>query len=399
MRTIAEINERIKRGEAVVVTADEMTSLVSTEGAKAAARKVDVVTTGTFGAMCSSGAFLNFGHARPRMRMSRVWLNGVPACAGLAAVDCYIGATELREDDRANQPFPGEFRYGGAHVIQDLIDRRPVQLRATSYGTHCYPRREIETWISLDTLNQAYLYNPRNAYQNYNVATNLSDRTLYTYLGILKPRMGNVSYSSAGQLSPLLNDPHLRTIGIGTRIFLGGGIGYVAWEGTQHSPGSARNERGVPMGGAATLAVAGELRGMDSRYLRGVSLVGYGTSLAVGLGIPIPILDEDLAAATGIGDADIQAPVVDYSGAYPTRQPDVIAYVNYAELKSGRVRLNGVDVPASPMSSYPRACEIARKLKEWIARGQFLLTEPVAPLPGPQEAIPFRPLEDRVSPQ
>ena len=74
------------------------------------------------------------------------------------------------------------------------------------------------------------------AYQNYNVAVNLSDKTIYTYMGVLKPRMGSAGYSSAGQLSPLLKDPYYKTIGIGTRIFLGGGIGYVAWPGTQFNP-------------------------------------------------------------------------------------------------------------------------------------------------------------------
>ena len=76
-----------------------------------------------------------------------------------------------------------------------------------------------------------------------------SDKTIYTYMGVLKPRMGSAGYSCAGQLSPLMKDPYYKTIGIGTRIFLGGGIGYVAWPGTQYNPGVPRSENGTPKGG------------------------------------------------------------------------------------------------------------------------------------------------------
>jgi uncharacterized protein (DUF39 family) len=343
--------------------------------------------------MCSSGAFLNFGHARPRMRMARVRLNGVPAYGGIAAADAYLGATELREDDPMNQHFPGEFRYGGGHVIEELVAGKRVRLEAASYGTHCYPRKTLKAWVSLRDINQAYLFNPRNCYQNYNVAVNLARTTRYTYLGILKPTMGNVSYSGAGELSPLMNDPDLRTIGVGTRILLGGGVGYVAWEGTQHDPTVRRNDRGLPLGGAATLALVGDMRGMVPRFVRGCSIIGYGVSLGLGIAVPIPILDAAMAQATGVSDADIQAPLVDYGEAYPDRKPGILGYVTFAELKSGQVKIDGRTVPASPISSLPLAREMSLLLKERIQRGTFLLAEPVAALPGPETGHPMRSLE------
>ncbi|MBI5446028.1 MAG: homocysteine biosynthesis protein, partial [Deltaproteobacteria bacterium] len=244
-KSIDEINRRIREGEAVVVTAEEMIDVVRSEGVKGAARKVDVVTTGTFGAMCSSGAFLNIGHTKPRIRASKVWLNDVEAYAGIAAVDCYIGATQVPDDDPLNKVHPGRFPYGGGHVIEDLVAGRRVRLRATSYGTDCYPSREHRAEVRLSELRDAVLHNPRNAYQNYNCAVNLSDRAIYTYMGVLRPRMANATYSSAGELSPLLNDPLYRTIGTGTRIFLGGAAGVVTWAGTQHAPAVARNPRGI----------------------------------------------------------------------------------------------------------------------------------------------------------
>jgi L-aspartate semialdehyde sulfurtransferase len=394
-RTIAEINAKIREGKAVVVTAEEMTRIGREKGSAAAAREVDVVTTGTFGMMCSSGAFLNFGHARPRIRMQHVLLNGVPAYGGLAAVDAYLGATELRSDDPGNQPFPGEFRYGGGHVIEELVAGKRVRLEATSYGTDCYPSKQIASWVALKDLNQAYIFNPRNCYQNYNVAANTSRQVKYTYMGILKPRLGNVSYSGAGELSPLMNDPFLRTIGIGTRVLLGGGVGYVAWEGTQHDPTVARNERGIPTGGAATLALIGDMRGMRREFVRGVSMLGYGVSLAIGVAVPIPILDEDMAFRTSVADADIVSPIVDYAESYPARKPGVLGHANFADLKRGRIVLDGREVPASPMSSLVLARRIAEVLKTRIVDGDFTLTEPVAPLPGPDDGRPFQPLEVR----
>ena len=333
LRSYQEINEKIKKGKVVVVTAEEVIELVDKKGIEKTAREVDVVTTGTFGAMCSSGAMINTGHTKPRMKISEAYLNGVMAYGGLAAVDLYIGATQVAKDDPLNKIYPGEFKYGGGHVIQDLVAGKDILLEAYGYGTDEYPRKKLITWINIKDLNQAYLFNPRNAYQNYNVAVNCSDKIIYTYLGVLLPHLGNAGFSSAGQLSPLLNDPHYRTIGVGTKIFLGGGVGYVAWQGTQHDPGVERNDKGIPKGGAGTLAVIGDMKGMDPNWLWGLSVRGYGCSLAVGLGVPIPVLDEETLQYCAVRDQDIEAPIIDYSNAYPNRTGEVLGYVNYAELE------------------------------------------------------------------
>ena len=397
MKTIAEINERIRQGQAVVVTAEEIVDIVKEKGIQRAAREVDVVTTGTFGPMCSSGAYLNTGHTKPRIKLGggRVYLNDVPAYTGFAAVDIYIGCTALPDDDPRNRVHPGEFRYGGGHVIEELVAGKDVRLVATAYGTDCYPKKKLETLINIKSLNEAVLFNPRNAYQNYNVAVNLSNKTIYTYMGVLKPNLGNANYCSAGQLSPLLNDPLYKTIGIGTKIFLGGGIGYVAWQGTQHNPGVLRGENGVPRRPAGTLAVIGDLKQMKPAWLRGISMEGYGASMIVGIGVPIPIISEEILKYTAVTDTDILAPIVDYSETYPQRKPDVLGEVSYAQLKTGKIEVRGKQVPTSSLSSYPRAVEIAQILKEWIKKGEFTLTEPVTPLPGVESGIALKSLEER----
>lgn len=394
-KSYEEINEKIRRGEAVVVTAEEVIGIVEEKGYAKAAQEIDVVTTGTFGPMCSSGAFINFGHSNPRIKMKKVWLNGVEAYSGIAAVDAYIGAAQLAENDPENKVFPGRFSYGGGHVIHDLVAGKEVRLEATAYGTDCYPNKKVDTIITLDDVNDAFLFNPRNAYQNYNCAVNLGDRTLYTYMGILKPRVGNASYSTSGQLSPLLNDPYYRTIGIGTRIFLGGGIGYVAWNGTQHHPNVLRGENGVPKVTAGTLSLIGDLKGMDPNWLVGLSYIGYGATMAVGIGIPIPILDEEMLRYTAVKDEDIYCPIVDYNEGYPYSKPIDLGFANFKELKSGKININGKTVVTTPQSSYPRARQIANTLKTWIQKGDFEISQPVASIPSADSDMVFKSIPER----
>lgn len=384
-KSYEEINARIKAGEAVVVTAEEMVGIVKKNGPEGAARKVDVVTTGTFAPMCSSGMFFNCGQMTPTIKTAKVWLNKVSAYAGLAAVDAYIGATEPAEDDPLNKVYPGEFRYGGGHVIEDLLRGKKVLLEAKAYGTDCYAARKMKKEVGLSDLSYALLCNPRNGYQNYNCAVNLSEKTVYTYMGMLKANCRNANYCSAGELSPLLNDPYYKTIGVGTRIFLGGADGYVTWQGTQHNPHAPRGENGVPIKPAGTLMVQGDVKKMSAEWLRGVSILGYGNSLAVGLGIPIPILNAEMAAYTGVSDNELYTQVIDYGHDYTNGINRSYGQVSYAELNSGEIVVNGNKVQTAPLSSRVKAREIAEILQRKIREGKFLLNKPAEFLPDGSE--------------
>jgi L-aspartate semialdehyde sulfurtransferase len=391
VRTIEEINDKIRSGSVVVVTAEEIIGIAREKGIKKAAREVDVVTTGTFSPMCSSGAFFNIKQPKEKMKLGGGWitLNGVPAYAGLAAADIYIGATAIPDGDpRNDNGRPGKFRYGGAHVIEDLVSGKKVVLSAGAYGTDCYPRKSREQKIGLKDMNEAVLFNPRNCYQNYNVAVNLSEKPIYTYMGLLKPKIGNANYCSAGQLSPLLNDPFYRTIGVGSRIFLSGAQGYVAWNGTQHNPDVPRSDNGAPRKGAGTLALIGNLREMNPQWIKAVSYTGYGVSLSLAVGVPIPIIDEDMMKFVSVSDDELFAPVVDYSRFYPIGEGEaLLGEVTYAQLKSGSIEVKGKQVPTGCFSSYSKAREVAGKLKSLIQSGDFLLSQPVAPLPGAKEGL------------
>ncbi|MBU3914629.1 homocysteine biosynthesis protein [bacterium] len=381
MKTYDEINKKIEAKKAVVMTAHEIIDYVDKKGLEAVAEEVDVVTTATFGPMCSSGCFLNFGHSKPKIRISEAWIDDVLVYSGVAAVDLYLGATQLRHNDPANMYFPGEFRFGGGHVIEKLVAGEDLQLFALSYGTQDYPRREIRTVFNINDLNQAIMVNPRNCYQNYNIAINCSDKKIYTYLGQLKKNMKNLTYCSAGQLSPLLNDPYYKTIGVGTKVWLAGAQGHVYSEGTQHASDCARGENGVPTEGAGTLALTGNMKEMKPEFVRGASFRGYGVSLSLGIGIPIPILNTEILKYTCVRDRDILAPVIDYSEDYPQKTGKVICHLSYEQLKSGEVSINGKPVEVSSLSSYNKALEIANILKDEISSGDFLLAEPHRLLP------------------
>lgn len=371
MKSYAEINRKIKEGSAVVVTAEEIINIVEEEGLEKAAQMVDVVTTATFGAMCSSGAFLNFGHSDPPARMAKIWLNDVPAYAGIAAVDAYIGATELSEGIQRQKP------YGGAHVIEDLVNGKEIKFRALGTGTDCYPKKNVNTCIKLEDINEAIMVNPRNAYQNYAAAINLSREKKETYMGTLLPNGNNITYSTSGQLSPLLNDPLLETIGIGTRVFFAGAQGYIAWNGTQHHTTKEKDD-GIPTSPGATLMLIGDLKEMKADFIKAAYFTGYGTSLFLGVGIPIPILNTEVLRRAAVKDEDIYTNIFDYGVSEGSRP--VIKKVSYKELKSGFVDIDGKKVRTAPLSSMKKARQIAQLLKEEIERGDFLLSEPVAQL-------------------
>ena len=351
-----------------------MKKLVESSGVEVAYKEVDVVTTGTFGAMCSSGAIINLGHADPPIKIQRAWINDVEVCHPGAAVDLYIGATIMSE----TRPF----EYGGGHVIEDLISGKEVEVRATAYGTDCYPRTKLTTTITKDDLNQFYLLNFRNCYQRYVCATNSRDEIIYTYMGKLLPKFRNATFSGSGALNPLMNDPDYETIGIGTRIFLGGGQGYVIGEGTQHDPGNR----------FGTLMVRGDCKKMSSEFIRGAAFTNYGTTLYVGIGIPIPILNEGLAKKTALLDEEILTDIVDYG--IPRRGRPKLGKVSYKELKSGAIIINDKKVRVSSLSSLKTARKIAEILKSWIENSSFYLSAPAESLPTDTVCNPMKQTEE-----
>jgi uncharacterized protein (DUF39 family) len=342
--------------------------------------------------MESSGAILNLGQTDPPIKIRQCWLDGVQAYAGFGPVDLFLGASHPVEqgsdspDEEGREGSRAGGQRGGGHVIEDLIAGKAIALKAIGQVTDCYPRAVLETLITRQSINQFYLFNPRNLYQNFIVGVNGGDRPLATYLGPLQPRLGNAVYSNLGALSPLLNDPHLRCIGIGTRIWLAGAPGYVTWEGTQHFPLQKRLPNETPIGPAATLALIGDAKQMEPRWVRGCYFKQYGPSLMLGIAVPFPVLDEQVVKACAVTDAELVAPVIDFS--IPRRARPTFGLVSYEQLKSGRIKLDSRWVRTAPMASVALAREAALALKQQIEAGTFLLTEAVAPIAGDRAFLP-----------
>ena len=380
MRTIDEINRKIIDRQATVWTAEELKTKVKKIGIKKAYQQVDVICTGTFEPMESSGAILNLGHTDPPIKIRQCWLDGVPAYAGFGAVDLYLGATALADKDESEHDTTNmTIEKGGGHVIEKLIAGESVMVKALGHVTDCYPRATWEATINASNINQFYLYNPRNLYQNFIVGVNSGDRTLYTYLGPLLPRLANAVYSSLGAISPLLNDPDLETIGVGTKIFLGGAQGIIVGEGTQHFPLQKRLANRTPIGPASTLALTADAKKMERQWVRGCYFKNYGPSLMLGVGIPLPVLSEKVIEHCAVEDKDIVAPVVDFS--IPRRVRPSFGLVNYAQLKHGQINIEGQKVRVAPVASIYLSRQVAQTLKQWILDGEFTLTQPVAPIP------------------
>jgi uncharacterized protein (DUF39 family) len=125
----------------------------------------------------------------------------------------------------------------------------------------------------------------------------------------------------------------------------------------------------------------GDLKKMSPKWLMGVSIQGYGCSLALGLGIPIPILNEEIIQYTAVSDDELFTQIVDYGHDYGKGISKSYGQVSYAELKSGHIKFRDEEIPTFPLSSIVRAREIAEMLKRWISSGKFLIGEPQFTLP------------------
>ena len=134
---------------------------------------------------------------------------------------------------------------------------------------------------------------------------------------------------------------------------------------------------------------------MSDKWIKGVSFLGYGVTLSVGVGVPIPILNEDIARYTSVSDDQIFTNIVDYSRDYPRGISESLGKVSYAQLRTGNIKVSDKIIPTGAISSYSRAKEIAQELKTRIQQGNFFLTEPVAKFPGPDSDYKFKPMKER----
>jgi CBS domain-containing protein len=130
---------------------------------------------------------------------------------------------------------------------------------------------------------------------------------------------------------------------------------------------------------------------MRAEFLKGATFAKYGTTMYVGLGIPIPVLNERIAKNCALKDSEIFTDIIDYG--IPRRNRPNLGKVSYEQLKSGEIMVNGKAVRVRPLSSFSKAKEIAGILKSWVQKGDFLLARPVDKISTTTKFKPMKPEE------
>lgn len=364
-RTYDEINEKIKTSKVEVLTAVEAKELIKEKGVDYFFNNVDVVIFASFEMNTNALLYLNFGQTDPLIYFLEAYINNVFAYPA-SPTDVALSCVEVSKDN---------FQYGGAHVVEDLVKGKDVYLKAIGKNLEVFPNKEFETWFNLKKVNQARLLLNQVINQNNIVATNAGDKDINSHMGTLIAHLENSTFNSSSYLNPLVNDPYCKTIGTGSRIWIGGGSGYVIGYGSNHNPLQKRNEYGIPIGPGITLSAIADLNSMNSKWVRGGFLKSFGPVLYVGVGVPIPILNKEIAEQIKITDDNIHTTIVDFS--IPRRAKPTFGQCTYAELRTSTVIINKKPTLSAPMSSMAYAFEICDLLKSLILNKNFYLCKPI----------------------
>jgi putative methanogenesis marker 16 metalloprotein len=298
-KTIEEINRRIKKGKAIVMTAAELCDAVR-EGERFTPADVDVVTTGTCGLMSGTAAVLSFPFCGRNVfrKAEMVWLNGIPAIPGpapnerLGEIDAIVYATATS----VNNP-----RYGGGHLFREMVEGKCIDVRVRT--------TEGKTLTSATTLNgmtHARILATRNAFKNYMGFVNTkseSVKTIFHLSGMTGPYK-ELTFCGCGEINPVEKDPVLSTIGIGTRCLINGAVGYITGPGTRSTP-----ER-------PSLSGFADMRGMKPEYMGGF-VTAAGPESISSWAVPLPVLDDKILENAKKLDGQTRLPVADVHDRMP----------------------------------------------------------------------------------
>lgn len=293
MRPFSEILRCIEQGTSVVMTSQEVCELAAS-GNKEELKSVDVVTTATRAVMSGTYALLSFAVAEPHsfLRARMVWMNGIPAQVGpcpnenLGILDIVLFGTAHSRDNAG---------YGGGHLFRDLVERKPAIVEVeTDNG------RRFETEVGLDDMPFARLYGSRHTFKNYSAFVNPGDEPVPTIFHArgFEPHCEGATFSGCGQINPIKNDPLLESIGIGTRILLNGGEGFVMGTGTRSSTDRPN------------LTGFGDMHLMNPEYLGGF-LTSAGPECICSWAVPVPVTTDTILREIARRDKDICLPVMD----------------------------------------------------------------------------------------
>lgn len=308
-RSINEINQKIKKGQATILTAEEISNLVR-EGETPSFNDVDVVTTGTCGVMSGTASIFHIKVSDPGSfkKASEITLNGVPGFPGpcpnewLGSVDLIVYGTShsMHNED-----------YGGGFLFKDIVEGNSIEVELESISG-----KTLKTTTTIDEMSTAQMIGTRLAFKNYTAFVNPSHESvasIFNAINMEGPFQG-LSFSGCGELNPLQNDPHMRIIKSGAKVLLCGSEGLVIGQGTRSTDIKPN------------LMISADMHQMDPEFLGGFKTAA-GPEVFNSVAAAIPILNEDLLKDTFILNEDIQLPVADIRGRH-----EVLGFTDYASV-------------------------------------------------------------------
>jgi len=298
-RTIPEIQDKIDAGDAIVLTATEISARIRA-GEDIKLEDVDVVTTATRGIMSGTYAVLSFKVSEPDsfVKASEVLLNGVPAVVGPCPNE-RLGILDLIVLGTAHSKF--DPNYGGGHLFREMVEGKNIKVDVTtSEGDHF----SVETRLS--EIPYAKLNATRHSFKNYRAFVNPGKESIKTIFHALpfEGEFKEMTFCGCGELNPIENDPKLETIGIGTRVLLNGADGFVTGAGTRSAPDNPN------------LTGFADMHDMTPEYMGGF-VTSAGPEIINTWAVPIPILHKGMLENILKLDKEIPLKLVDLAGRIP----------------------------------------------------------------------------------
>ena len=309
IRSIEEINQKIKNGDATVLTAEEVSILVH-EGNTPKAEDVDVVTTGTCGIMSGTAAILHVPVSDPGAfkKAKKIILNGVPGSPGPCPNE-WLGSVDMIIYGTAHSIY--DHSYGGGFLFKDLVSGKEIEVEMESTDGEI-----IKSKTNIDEIGTAQMIGTRMAFKNYNSFTNPSKElvsSIFHAIDMDGPFKG-LSVSGCGQINPLQNDPLMKTICSGAKVLLNGSEGIVIGRGTRSS-----DEK-------PNLMITADMTQMDPHYLGGFK-TGAGPEVFDSVAAAVPILNENILKQTFIQNKNIELPVADICGRHK-----ILGFTDYGQV-------------------------------------------------------------------
>ncbi|MHA1370587.1 MAG: methanogenesis marker 16 metalloprotein [Promethearchaeota archaeon] len=295
-RTLHEINEKIEKGTASVMTAQEFLDRLA-DGEKITFNDVDVITTATKGLMSGIAGIFSFRLSPPKTlrKFKEILLNGIPAFPGPCPNE-YLGIADLIIYGTAQSKTNDN--YSAAILFRELVEGKEIHVVAKSHEDVL-----IEKHLTLDDMQFARMFGTRQAIRNYNAMINPTTKPVKTIFSVLpfQPNNSEITFSGCGAMNPFQNDPNFESIGVGSKVLVNGSQGIIIGPGTRNY---------VKKPNMMTIA---DFKGMNPIYMGGFK-TSFGLEPICAIAVPIPILNERIFANIVRSDRDVPLKILNVVG-------------------------------------------------------------------------------------